>query len=37
MSCRLHDSNAPLSEEVVEELEAELAPCSYTADLLRLQ
>ena len=33
MSCRLHDSNVPLSEEVVEELEAELEPFCYTAGL----
>ena len=31
--CRLHESNVPLSEEVVEHLEAELEPFCYTAGL----
>lgn len=33
MCCRLHESNVPLSEEVVDELDAELEPFCYTAGL----
>ena len=33
MCCRLHESNVPLSEEVVEQLEVELEPFCYTAGL----
>ena len=31
--CRLHESNVPLSEEVVKQLDAELEPFCYTAGL----
>ena len=33
MCCRLHESNVPLSEEVVEQLDVDLEPFCYTAGL----